>query len=135
MTIKAGIVMPFCPKCGKEVSPEASYCPWCGASLKVDKDLLREKIAEARHGELEAAIAGLAGVAIVLAGIYLASITERSVEWRGLIPYEVMYHPYADIAMLCMVGGFIALLAALIGEIYYWRKRSRLMKQLESLRG
>lgn len=29
--------MPFCPKCGKEVSPEASCCTSCGASLKVEK--------------------------------------------------------------------------------------------------
>ena len=29
--------MPFCPKCGKEVSPEASYCTSCGASLRVEK--------------------------------------------------------------------------------------------------
>ncbi len=26
--------MPYCPKCGKEVSEDAVYCPNCGASLK-----------------------------------------------------------------------------------------------------
>jgi hypothetical protein len=27
--------MPFCPKCGKEVSEDASFCPQCGQNLKV----------------------------------------------------------------------------------------------------
>jgi len=26
--------MPYCPKCGKEVSEEMDFCPQCGASLK-----------------------------------------------------------------------------------------------------
>jgi len=27
--------MPFCPKCGKEVSEDARFCPQCGQDLKV----------------------------------------------------------------------------------------------------
>jgi len=27
--------MPFCPKCGKEVSEDARFCPQCGQNLKV----------------------------------------------------------------------------------------------------
>jgi zinc-ribbon domain len=27
--------MPFCPKCGKEVSEDARFCPQCGQSLRV----------------------------------------------------------------------------------------------------
>jgi hypothetical protein len=27
--------MPFCPKCGKEVSVDARFCPQCGQDLKV----------------------------------------------------------------------------------------------------
>jgi len=27
--------MPFCPKCGKEVSEDAKFCPQCGQNLKV----------------------------------------------------------------------------------------------------
>lgn len=58
--------MPFCPKCGKEVSAEANFCPSCGANLKVDKDaakeFLHEKIAECRHKEILAIIIGLMGL-------------------------------------------------------------------------
>ena len=28
--------MPFCPKCGKEVSDEIKFCPQCGQDLKVE---------------------------------------------------------------------------------------------------
>ncbi len=28
--------MPYCPKCGAEVSEEMAFCPKCGASLKVE---------------------------------------------------------------------------------------------------
>jgi hypothetical protein len=135
MTIKASTVMPFCPKCGKEVSPEASYCPWCGASLKVDKDLLREKIAEARHGEVVSLIVGIVGLIAAFIALYLASITGRRTEWYGIIPYEVEIHPFINEAIICIILAVALLLIALIGEIYYWRKRSRLMKQLESLKG
>jgi len=27
--------MPFCPKCGREVSEETTFCPQCGYNLKV----------------------------------------------------------------------------------------------------
>jgi uncharacterized membrane protein YvbJ len=29
--------MPYCQKCGTEVSEEMTFCPKCGASLKVEK--------------------------------------------------------------------------------------------------
>jgi TM2 domain-containing membrane protein YozV len=30
-----GIRLPFCPKCGKEVTEEMNVCPYCGNPLKV----------------------------------------------------------------------------------------------------
>ncbi|MEM0001696.1 MAG: zinc ribbon domain-containing protein [Desulfurococcaceae archaeon] len=44
--------MSHCPGCGKEVPPEANYCPSCGVKFKIDVDLIQEEIAEARHEEL-----------------------------------------------------------------------------------
>ncbi|NIQ05283.1 MAG: zinc ribbon domain-containing protein, partial [Candidatus Korarchaeota archaeon] len=29
--------MPYCPKCGAEVSEDMAFCPGCGASLKAEK--------------------------------------------------------------------------------------------------
>ncbi len=29
--------MPYCPKCGSEVTGEMEYCPKCGASLEAEK--------------------------------------------------------------------------------------------------
>lgn len=34
--------MPYCPKCGNEVTEEMEYCPKCGASLKAAKVSRRE---------------------------------------------------------------------------------------------
>lgn len=126
--------MPFCPKCGKEVSAEASYCPSCGASLTgVDKDLLREKIAEARHNEMGASIGGVMGVVILFIGIFVGLITEKRYEWRGLTLYETTYHPYVDTAkILAILGIIIGVLSAIL-VAYYGYQRQKLMKQLESL--
>ena len=59
--------MPFCPRCGKEVSPEANYCPSCGAHLNGNNDLLVNAcMHETRHKEMQACIAGIAGLVIFL---------------------------------------------------------------------
>jgi hypothetical protein len=42
--------MPFCPKCGKEVSEDIKFCPQCGQDLKV------EVISENTSGQGESAI-------------------------------------------------------------------------------
>jgi len=43
--------MPFCPKCGKEVSPDALFCPYCGAPLTpVEKKKSRRKLLGALIG-------------------------------------------------------------------------------------
>lgn len=39
--------MPFCPKCGKEISSEATYCYYCGESLPKVQSVPAEKAPEA----------------------------------------------------------------------------------------
>ena len=131
--------MPFCPKCGKEVSPEADYCPSCGANLRVDKDLLREKIAETRHNEMifgiGSGISVVIGISAIIIAFIVGSVKATRDEWRGLTLYEVTYSPYANIAIAIAVLGIIMFLIALIEMIaaaYYAYQRSKLMKQLES---
>ena len=126
--------MPCCPKCGKEVSAEASYCPACGANLRIDKDLLREKIAETRHNEIGASIVMIMGVFIGAVGLYVATIKARRIEWHGLVPYEVTYSPYANLAILLFVLGIIIVLIGGILGTYSWYQRSKLMRQLERLK-
>ena len=126
--------MPCCPKCGKEVSAEASYCPACGANLRIDKDLLREKIAETRHNEIGASIVVIIGVIIAVVGLYVATIKATRIEWYGFVPYEVTYSPYAKLAILLLVVGLIiALIAGILGILSSYQ-RSILMKQLERLK-
>jgi len=126
--------MPFCPKCGKEVSPEASYCPSCGANLRVDKDLLHEKIAETRHNEIVGGIGSAGGIALMILAFIVASIKATRYEWRGLTLYEVTYSPYVSMAIVFAVLGLILLLIGATLGIYYSYQRSKLMKQLESLK-
>ena len=45
--------MPFCPKCGVEVSPDAVYCPSCGADLTVRPPSRPPEIGGPRRGVAE----------------------------------------------------------------------------------
>jgi len=122
---------PHCPKCGKEVSPEARYCPFCGAVLKTDKAVLQEKIAEARHNEMISYISVFIGIALIFLATYVGSITETKYEY----PFEITYRPFAYVAILfAVLGVLMMILSATIG-IYYVYQRYKLMKQLESLKG
>ena len=126
--------MPRCPKCGKEVSAEASYCPACGANLRIDKDLLREKIAETRHNEIGASILMIMGIFIAVLSLYVATIKATRIEWHGFVPYEVTYSPYANLVILLFGLGIIIMLIGGILGIYSSYQRSKLMKQLERLK-
>ncbi|HJH25210.1 MAG TPA: hypothetical protein C5S37_07485 [Methanophagales archaeon] len=145
--------MPYCPKCGKETSSEARYCPYCGANLEVYKKmvedlsqeknrpfktttvhsdfLLQERIAEARHS----AIVGLAmvfgGLFLAVFGMFLSGITKTGIEWHGILPKMVTYHPYALTSIGCvMVGVILAAVGAIIGG-YYDIQKDKLMKKME----
>jgi hypothetical protein len=124
--------MPTCQKCGKDVSQGAQYCPFCGARLEIDKDLLRERIAEMRHDEIVCMIISVVGFVIVGIAVLLGSITATRIEWVLFIPYEITYRPYVGEAILFVVLGIAMALIGLIGGIYYGDKRSKLMKELES---
>jgi hypothetical protein len=79
--------MPFCPKCGKEVSSEAAYCYYCGQSLpKIQSVPIEPKISEVPKIEKEvppppktvktrnfAIIALVLIVVIVFAGVYFGT--------------------------------------------------------------
>jgi len=126
------IPTPNCPKCGKEVPSEAIYCSWCGATLRVTQiklTVLQEKIAECRHNEMEATIMLIPIFIMIIGGLYIGSITETRIEW----PYQITYHPYADLALILLVGALI--LAVIIGVVstYYWWKKYQYMKELERI--
>ena len=38
--------MPFCPRCGKEVSEEDSFCPYCREPLKRQRVIYRRGVEE-----------------------------------------------------------------------------------------
>ena len=55
--------MPFCKQCGKEISQDARYCPYCGA----DQFSQAQSVV---HKEIERKNAGLAAVLALIAGIF-----------------------------------------------------------------
>lgn len=81
--------MPYCPKCGVEVSEKMDFCPQCGASLKppparvrrekAEKEEKREKAEKAeKYEKREFGYVGplVGGVILILLGImfYLAAV-------------------------------------------------------------
>lgn len=71
---------------------EMLYRPNCGVSLKIDRDLLHEKIAEARHKEIVGAIRACFGALLMIFGsILLMNIEEIRYEWYGFIPCDDYY--------------------------------------------
>ncbi len=62
------MIMPRCPKCGKEVGEDVNYCPNCGSELKIDIEVFKLKLEDFRHDEkIGWGIAGL-GIAFVILG-------------------------------------------------------------------
>lgn len=140
--------MPYCPKCGKEVSSEVRYCPQCGANLEGYKErakdllqekiqpsttvhsnfLLHEKIAEARHNEIIGYIVSGFGVFLAFTALFVANIRRTRTEWHWIIPVEVEYSPLADVAWLLFTFGFIIIAIGAIISFYYYYQRSELMK-------
>lgn len=128
------LYMPFCPKCGKEVTSEASYCPSCGASLKVvkvEKDVLHDKVSEMRHNEIIAVFTALAGLIMACVGLVMMAITATRWEWFLIFPYPVEYHPLADVGVILGIFGLAIFLVGGINMVYYSYHRSKLLKQLE----
>jgi len=138
--------MPSCPKCGKEVGEWMSFCPHCGSRLAEDiellkvlkalKDieLLRLKVEELRHEERTSLMLGIFGFVFLsaLGALIIAGATIR-VTWQG-IPYEVVLQPYADWGAIVLLLAAVALLVGGGYAAYCSYKRSKLLKQLESLR-
>jgi len=127
--------MPSCPKCGKEVDKGMNFCPHCGLRLAEDKELLKLKVEELRHEERSSLLTGALGYFLLALGAWLmVGITATRIEWRGLIPYEVTYHPYAGLGAIILLFAILLIVTGFGYAAYCWYKRSKLLKQLESLR-
>ena len=102
--------MPYCPKCGKEVSGEEYFCPNCGANLKPEslysramraekaekreKEEKREKSekAEKREKEEVSPIVPLAGgMILILIGVTLFLDAAGVVSLRAAGPYFLLF--------------------------------------------
>jgi len=128
--------MPYCPKCGKDVSSEARYCPFCGANLESIKgerdevEMMREKIAEIRHNEIIGFISAAFGFLLWIIAAILLGITATRIEWKwGIIPVTVKYHPFAETVQEFLIGGGIMIIIGLSIAAYYAYQREKLVKK------
>lgn len=126
--------MVFCPQCGKEVSIEANYCPFCGASLKIDKDQLLKELNEVKEGEVSAAIGAVMSITAIIAGFFFISLEAPKIEWFLFIPYVTTYKPLASVGSVLIVVGFVFLVISLIYGAYCSYRWSKLTKRLETLK-
>jgi TM2 domain-containing membrane protein YozV len=66
----------FCPKCGKEVPDTASFCPYCGASLKPAETVKAEPVnntgasSDQAYVQRSVLAAGLLGIFLGCYGIH-----------------------------------------------------------------
>ena len=79
--------------------------------MKVEKELLEKRIAEARHNEIRAGVTTLIGIITASASLYIESTGKR--EWYTL----------------AVLGLIVTIIGAIIG-VYHTYKRSQLIKQL-----
>ena len=79
--------MSYCPNCGKEVSSEARYCPYCGASLEITgevrEELPHEKVTEVRQSVIAGYI--LAGFGVFLTFITLFLVLTTNIRNFGIL--------------------------------------------------
>jgi len=118
--------MSKCPECSREVPPDASCCPYCGAGLKIDVDALQAEIAEARHHEVTSGLIFLTGLVLLFGGVILgrlnyiqASLTPSSILTVDMTPF-----------FLIIIGGMLMIYSS-IRAIRWWRISSNLVKQLK----
>jgi len=98
--------VPYCPKCGKEVSEEDAFCPSCGASLRPERRLYRERVekrekeekmektekAEKREKEEAGPAAPLViGLILVFVGFAFFLATTRIISFREAWPYFLVF--------------------------------------------
>ena len=88
--------MPYCPKCGNEVTEEMKYCPKCGATLKAEmapretyekheKHEKEEKAEKHEKGETSRFWALIGGLILVVIGAtsLITTFLDLPDPWRG----------------------------------------------------
>ena len=119
--------MPYCPKCGNEVTGEMQYCPKCGASLraqavtrethekheKQEKQEKGEKAEKHEKGETSSYWALIAGLIILAIGAVSLTATFFDIRdpWRG--------------AFFLVAIGIVIIIVAIYGTVTASRRSPR----------
>ncbi len=93
--------MPVCPNCGKKVEEWATFCPYCGSKLLVDKDKLKSEIDRLKSKEK-------LGITLMI----LCDLTA--------LPFIIMGQDYIFFVTIMIATGFSAI------SLHYNRMRAKL---------
>jgi len=124
--------MPYCPRCGKEVSEEEKFCPSCGVDLKAErvparptikarpekreKEEKREKSEkEEKHEkeEISPVVPLAGGLILIFIGVTSFLATSGFISWTEVGPYLLLFL------------GVIIIIAAVYGGVIATRRSPR----------
>jgi len=96
-------MMPYCPKCGKEVIESTNFCPNCGADMrrerpptrparieKREKEEKSEKKEKAEKEEVSPAAPLIGGIILIFVGLTFYLSAAGLVALRDLWPYFLL---------------------------------------------
>jgi len=120
----------YCPTCGAKIEEHWVHCPRCGAKIAHQKPtMISQKIEETRHQERSSMSLTIIGAIMIAVGGIIGIIPTAT---RRSGDYIITYHPYADTAIAILILGCISIFIGVGINIYYTRRRNRLLRQYET---
>jgi len=113
--------MPYCSKCGREVSGEENYCPKCGANLRsrpyreirLERDEKQEKEEKGekdeKHEKREASLVGpiIGGLVLIFIGVCFYLVTLGAISFLTIGPFLLVF-----LGVLIIIAAVLAILSA-----------------------
>lgn len=94
-------------------------------------DWLHRKAEENAHNEILAFLMTVLGVNLVVGGLLVVIIVVGEPSWLLIFPYEPLQTSSAYLGLILTITGFAILSAGFVLVMYYDRKRSWYIKEIE----
>jgi uncharacterized membrane protein len=89
------------------------------------------KAEESAHNEILAYLTIILGSIFLVAGFLENIIIAESPQWFLMLPYQQLSHPSSVLGLILTVLGFVLISAGFILSVYYDRKKTRYLNQLD----
>ena len=97
-------------------------------------DFLYRKAEDIARNEILAFLTVILGTVILMGGLMVTIIAAEQPKWFLLFPYQLPSYPSAFLGLILTLTGFLLISAGFIMVIYYDRRESWCMSQLEESR-